>query len=96
MGSVGSMFLGGALCAIAFGAGIPGMLLPVGVIWWAELLSVAIQRLYFKTTGKRLFKMTPIHHHFEMNGNSEMWITALFAAVTAVGCLLAVLSVRFM
>ena len=96
MGDVGSLFLGGMLAAVAFGAGVPGMLLPVGIVYWAELLSVLIQRGYYRATGKRLFKMTPIHHHFEMNGCSEMKITAIFAAVTALGCVLAVLSVRFM
>lgn len=97
MGDIGSMFLGGMLVALAFGAGVPFLLLLVGFIYLAEVMSVVIQRFYYRATGgKRLFKMTPIHHHFEMNGYSEVRITALFAAVTAVGCLFAVLSVRFM
>lgn len=95
MGDLGSMFLGGMMAAIAFGAGVPCLLVLVGIVYVLETLSVMIQRIYYKTThGKRLFKMTPIHHHFEMSGYSEIQITALFSLITALGCVLAVLAVR--
>ncbi len=95
MGDLGSMFLGGMMAALAFGAGMPFLLVLVGIVYVLEALSVMIQRVYYKAThGKRLFKMTPIHHHFEMSGYSEIQITALFSVVTAAGCILAVLAVR--
>lgn len=97
MGDLGSMFLGGMMAALAFGTGAPLLLALVGIVYAAEALSVIIQRVYYKTAhGKRLFKMTPIHHHFEMSGYSEIQITALFSVITAVGCVLAVLAVRRM
>ena len=96
MGNLGSTFLGGVLVAVAFGAGVPALLVLVGIVYFAESLSVVIQRIYFRITGgKRLFKMTPVHHHYEMKGYSEVKITAIFSAATAVGCLLALLSVRY-
>ena len=97
MGDLGSMFLGGMMVALAFGTGTPVLLALVGIVYVAEALSVLIQRVYFKLThGERLFKMTPIHHHFEMSGYSEIQITALFSLLTAAGCVLAVLAVRRM
>lgn len=85
MGDTGSLFLGGLVCAIAFAVDMPILLLPIGIIYIAEELSVVLQVSYFKLThGKRLFKMSPIHHHFEMCGWSEVKIVAVFSAVTAV------------
>lgn len=85
MGDTGSLFLGGLVCAIAFAIDMPILLIPVGIIYIAEELSVILQVSYFKLThGKRLFKMSPIHHHFEMCGWSEVKIVAVFSAVTAV------------
>lgn len=85
MGDTGSLFLGGLVCAIAFATGMPILLLPIGIIYIAEELSVVLQVSYFKLThGKRLFKMSPIHHHFEMCGWSEVKIVTVFSAVTAV------------
>ncbi len=93
MGDTGSMFLGGMLVAIAFGIGYPVVLALVGIVYMLETLSVIIQRTYYKLThGKRIFKMTPIHHHFEMSGFSEIQIVLLFSVVTAVGAALAVWS----
>lgn len=84
MGDTGSLFLGGLVCALAFATGMPILLLPIGIIYIAEELSVVLQVSYFKLThGKRLFKMSPIHHHFEMCGWSEVKIVAVFSAVTA-------------
>lgn len=97
MGDLGSMFLGGMMAALTFGTGTPVLLALVGIVYVVEALSVLIQRVYFKLThGERLFKMTPIHHHFEMSGYSEIQITALFSLLTAAGCVLAVLAVRRM
>lgn len=84
MGDTGSLFLGGLVCAIAFATGMPILLLPIGIIYIAEEVSVVLQVSYFKLThGKRLFKMSPIHHHFEMCGWSEVKIVSVFSVVTA-------------
>ena len=67
--------------ALAFGLDMPILLLPVGLVYWAEILSVVLQVTYFKSThGKRLFKMSPIHHHFEMCGWSEVKICLVVSA----------------
>ncbi len=84
MGDTGSLLIGGLLCGVAFGIGHPLLLVPVGIMYIVETLSVMLQVGYFKLThGKRLFKMSPIHHHFEMCGWSENKIVTVFAAVTA-------------
>ena len=89
MGDTGSLFLGGMVAALAFGIDMPVLLLPMGLVYWAEILSVVLQVTYFKAThGKRLFKMSPIHHHFELCGMKEtevvlmLWILGfLFACL---------------
>ena len=81
---VRAFLVGGVLCAVAFGIGHPFLLLPYGIIYVCETLSVVLQVAYFKVThGKRLFKMSPIHHHFEMSGWSENKIVTVFSLVTA-------------
>ena len=91
MGDTGSLFIGGALTALAFGIEQPFLLVPVGVLYIAENVSVILQVGYFKLThGKRLFKMSPLHHHFEMCGWSENKIVFVFSAVTLLGCVAAV------
>ena len=95
MGDTGSMFLGGMVTGLAFGVGMPLILAFLGIIYICESMSVVLQVVSFKTTGKRIFKMSPIHHHFEMCGLSEVKIDFAFSAVTAVGAVLAVLAVRF-
>ncbi len=83
MGDTGSLFLGGIVCAMAFAVRMPILLLPLGIVYLCEMFSVMLQVVYFKLThGKRLFKMSPIHHHFEMCGWSEVKIVAVFSAVT--------------
>ena len=83
MGDTGSLFLGGMVCALGFGLNMPILLILVGLIYIAEILSVVIQVTYFKLThGKRLFKMSPIHHHFEMCGWSEVKICTVFSLIT--------------
>ncbi|MBQ9331066.1 MAG: phospho-N-acetylmuramoyl-pentapeptide-transferase [Oscillibacter sp.] len=94
MGDTGSLFLGGAVAALAFAADLPLILIPVGIIYIAETLSDIIQVGYFKAThGKRFFKMAPLHHHLELSGWSENKLVAVFSAITAVGCILAYLAV---
>ncbi|MBQ1281019.1 MAG: phospho-N-acetylmuramoyl-pentapeptide-transferase [Oscillospiraceae bacterium] len=89
MGDTGSLFLGGAVCGMAFALDMPLVLIPIGLIYIMETLSVILQVGYFKLThGKRIFKMTPIHHHFEMCGWSEKKIFAVFTSVTAALCIL--------
>ncbi len=89
MGDTGSLFLGGLVCAMAFASGFPILLLLGGIIYLIEALSDVLQVLYYKKTKKRIFKMAPIHHHFEMCGWSENKIVVVFSLVTAVGCLIA-------
>ena len=89
MGDTGSMFLGGAVVAVAYGIGRPELLLFMGVIYLIEAFSVMLQVTYFKLThGKRIFKMSPIHHHFEMCGWSEVKIVSVFSFITLVGVVL--------
>ena len=96
MGDTGSLFIGGALTALAFGIEQPFLLVPIGILYIAENLSVILQVSYFKIThGKRLFKMSPLHHHFEMCGWSEGRIVLTFSAVTLVGCVAAILLQMF-
>ena len=87
------MFLGGAVVALAFGIDRPIYLLLAGLIYLIEAFSVILQVVYFKRTGKRLFKMSPIHHHFEKSGWSEVKICIVFSIVTLVTCGICVASV---
>ena len=96
MGDTGSLFLGGFLCAIAYAINMPILLIPVGIIYIVEMFSVILQVGYFKLTkGKRLFKMSPIHHHFEMSGWSEVKVVVVFSVITAIVGILTFLSVYF-
>lgn len=90
MGDTGSLFLGGVVCTMAFALEMPLILILVGFVYICETLSDILQVSYFKLThGKRLFKMAPIHHHFEMCGWKEEKIVLSFAAVSAIMCILA-------
>jgi len=93
MGDTGSMFLGGAIVAIAFGIGRPILLIFAGIVYILEALSVVLQVFWYKKTKKRIFKMSPIHHHFEMSGWSEEKICFIFSAVALIGCIIAALPV---
>ena len=94
MGDTGSLFLGGIVCGLAFALDMPLVLIFVGFIYICETVSVILQVGYFKMThGKRLFKMAPIHHHFEMCGWKEEKIVLSFAAVSAIMCLVGWFSV---
>ena len=95
MGDTGSLFLGGVVCALAFALDMPLVLIFAGFVYLMETLSDIIQITYFKLThGKRIFKMAPIHHHFEMCGWKEEKIVLVFAAGSALMCIVAWLSVR--
>ena len=90
MGDTGSLFLGGVVCAFAFALDMPLILIVIGLVYIVETLSVILQVGYFKLTkGKRLFKMAPIHHHFEMCGWKEEKIVLVFAGVSVLTCILA-------
>ncbi len=90
MGDTGSLFLGGVVCAMAFALEMPLILILVGFVYICETMSDILQISYFKMThGKRLFKMAPIHHHFEMCGWKEEKIVLSFAGVSAIMCILA-------
>lgn len=95
MGDTGSMFLGGMVVAISFGTERPVLLLLAGITYFAEALSDILQVAHYKRTKKRLFKMAPLHHHFEMCGWSEQKIVLVFSGVAALGCLLALLPIIF-
>ena len=86
MGDTGSLFLGGAVCGMAILLEQPLALLIVGFVYVMESLSVILQVVSYKTTGKRIFKMSPIHHHFEMCGWSEKKVVAVFTLVTLILC----------
>ena len=95
MGDTGSMFLGGMVVAVSFGIGRPILLIFAGITYLLEALSDIIQVAYYKRTKKRLFKMAPLHHHFEMCGWSEQKIVYVFSGIAAVGCAVALLPIIF-
>jgi phospho-N-acetylmuramoyl-pentapeptide-transferase len=92
MGDTGSMALGGAVAAIAVILNLPLVLPIVGGIYFLETLSVIIQVLWFKLTGKRVFLMSPLHHHFEHKGWKETTVVIVFYIVTVIFCLIGVVS----
>lgn len=104
MGDTGSMFLGGVVCALGVGCKVEFLMVIAGIVYIFEALSVLIQTTVFKITkkihhtkeGKRLFKMTPIHHHFEMSGWSELKIDAVFSLTAAAFGALAIVFANMM
>ncbi len=94
MGDTGSLALGGFVAATAYMMQMPLFIVIVGLVYVVEVLSVMMQITYFKATGgKRIFKMAPIHHHFELCGWSETRVVAVFSIVTALLCLVALMGV---
>ena len=94
MGDTGSLFLGGAVAALAFAYDMPLILLLVGIVYICETMSDIIQVAYFKLThGKRVFKMAPLHHHCEMCGWNEKKVVTVFTTVSLLFCVLAYLGV---
>ena len=92
MGDTGSLFLGGAISVVAVGMGMPLILVIAGFVYLFETLSVILQVASFKLTGKRIFKMSPIHHHFEMCGWNEKKIVFVFSLVSLLLCIIAFVS----
>lgn len=93
MGDTGSLFLGGSISVLAVGLKMPLILIIVGFVYLFETLSVIIQVTSFKLRGKRVFKMTPIHHHFEMCGWKENKIVCVFTAVTVLLCIVGIAAI---
>lgn len=92
MGDTGSLFLGGAISVAAVGMRMPLILVIAGFVYLFETLSVILQVASFKLTGKRIFKMSPIHHHFEMCGWNEKKIVTVFSLVSLLLCVIAFIS----
>ncbi|WP_392486374.1 phospho-N-acetylmuramoyl-pentapeptide-transferase [Haloimpatiens sp. FM7315] len=92
MGDTGSLALGGAVATVAMMLKLPLIVIIVGGIYVIEALSVIIQVTSFKLTGKRVFKMSPIHHHFELSGWHETKVVVMFSIITTILCLIAFLS----
>lgn len=95
MGDTGSLFIGALMVGFAFYFKAEAVILLAGIIWLIEGLSVVLQVLCFKLTKKRIFKMSPIHHHFELSGWSEVKIVVVFTFITAFLCAVAYLD-RFL
>ncbi len=94
MGDTGSLFLGGVISSIALYLKMPFILLIIALVPIVETLSVILQVVYFKKTGgKRLFKMSPLHHHFELSGWSENKVVIIFSLVTLTACILGIFAV---
>ena len=93
MGDTGSMFIGGAMVGMSMLLRMPLYWLLICFTMFASSMSVIIQRIYFKVThGKRIFKMSPIHHHFELSGMTEQQIVAMYSVVEGLLCLIALFS----
>jgi len=91
MGDTGSLALGGFVAGCAYMLQMPLFIVIVGIVYLVEVVSVILQVGYFKATkGKRLFKMAPIHHHFELSGWSETRVVGIFTIVTIVGCIIGI------
>lgn len=93
MGDTGSLLLGGAIVVMALRLKMPLILLIVAIIPVLETISVILQVLYFRKTGNRIFKMTPVHHHFELSGWKEGKIVSVFSVITLVFCIIAIILV---
>jgi phospho-N-acetylmuramoyl-pentapeptide-transferase len=94
MGDTGSLALGGAVVSLAIVTRLPIFLVIIGAIYVAETLSVIIQVVYFKATkGKRFFKMTPLHHHFELSGWAESKVVSVFTITAIILCLIGLLAI---
>lgn len=94
MGDIGSLALGGAVAAVSILLQMPFILVIAGMVYFLENLSVILQVAYFKKTGKRIFKMAPIHHHFELLGWKETKVVIVFLLVTIVFCAIAFFALR--
>ena len=90
MGDTGSLLLGGVISSMAIYMKLPLILIIIAIIPIVETLSVILQVLYFKKTGNRLFRMSPLHHHFELSGWRENKVVAVFSLITLIASAIAV------
>ena len=90
MGDTGSLLLGGAIAGIALYLKMPIILVIVALVPVIETISVMLQVTYYKKTGKRIFKMAPIHHHFELSGWSENKVVSVFSIITLILCVIGI------
>ena len=90
MGDTGSLLLGGVIVSMALYLKMPLLLLIIAIIPVLETLSVIIQVTYFRKTGKRIFKMAPVHHHFELNGWKESTVVSMFSLITLLACIIGI------
>lgn len=90
MGDTGSLLLGGAIVVMALYLKMPLILIVIAVIPLLETVSVILQVAYFKKTGNRIFKMTPVHHHFELSGWKEGKIVSIFSVITLIFCIISI------
>ena len=88
MGDTGSLLLGGVISALALYLKIPLLLIVIALIPVLETLSVMLQVAYYKKTGNRIFKMAPLHHHFELSGWKESKVVVIFSAITLILCMI--------
>ena len=93
MGDTGSLLLGGVISSMAIYLQIPIFLLIIAIIPILETLSVILQVLYFRRTGKRLFRMSPLHHHFELTGWRENRVVGVFSLVTLIFAIVGILAI---
>jgi len=93
MGDTGSLMLGGAVAAMALYLKMPLLLIIIAIIPILETLSVMLQVAYFKKTGNRIFKMAPLHHHFELSGWKENKVVSVFSIITLIVCIIGILSI---
>ncbi|MGL4791420.1 MAG: phospho-N-acetylmuramoyl-pentapeptide-transferase, partial [Anaerotignaceae bacterium] len=96
MGDTGSLALGGLVASAALILKMPVFIVIVGIIYLLESISVILQVGYYKKTKKRIFKMAPIHHHFELSGWSETKVVTVFYITTALMCLVGFLGCKYM
>ena len=93
MGDTGALLLGGAIAGIALYLKLPLLLIIIAIIPLIETVSVILQVAYFKKTGNRLFKMAPIHHHFELSGWKENKIVSIFSLITLIMCMVGIMAI---
>ena len=93
MGDTGSLFLGGVISCLALYLKLPLLLVVIALIPILETLSVMIQVYYYKRTGNRIFKMAPLHHHFELSGWNENKVVRVFSVITLLVCIIGILIV---
>ena len=93
MGDTGSLFLGGVISSITIYIKNPLILLVVAIFPVIETLSVILQVLYFRRTGKRIFRMAPLHHHFELGGWRENKVVVIFGLFTLISCIAGIFAI---